>query len=133
MTQNSINCICSFQELVRQTIDKWCNEDEVAAGKALKLLMFRISADVLCGFHYKDDEDSRKLCEEFETISAGVVSIPFNLPFTAFGKVSLIQNYALNFCSSMDALITRSLFDHLRREWWSSRGNHNATANAAQL
>ncbi|XP_071498958.1 cytochrome P450 26A1-like [Diadema antillarum] len=77
--------VSMIQKPVRQAIEKWCQQDQVLAGTALHHLSFRVASDVLCGFDYTD-EDVTTLCQKFEDILNGFMSIPFDLPFTPFRR-----------------------------------------------
>ncbi|XP_054765596.2 cytochrome P450 26A1-like, partial [Lytechinus pictus] len=84
--------VSMIQKPVRTAIEKWCQSDEVLASNVLRHLSFRVAADVICGFRYTD-EDVTTLCQKFDEIMKGIMTIPFDLPFSTFRKALKARDF----------------------------------------
>lgn len=84
--------VSMIQKPVRMAIEKWCQSDEVLAANVLRHLSFRVAADVLCGFHYTD-EDVTELCQKFDDIMKGIMTIPYDVPFSRFRRALQARDF----------------------------------------
>ncbi|XP_027063360.1 beta-amyrin 16-alpha-hydroxylase CYP87D16-like [Coffea arabica] len=71
-----------LEEMACRTLDSWSNQESVEVKRAFGAMVFNFTAKVFLG--YDSDKSSDDLSEKFNKILEGLMSLPLNIPRTAF-------------------------------------------------
>ncbi len=74
-----------IERITRETLDEWAQLGSFTLHEKVKPFAFRMATFILLGFNLSR-ERSQEYMQLFETWLNGFMGLPFNLPFTVFGK-----------------------------------------------
>lgn len=77
----------TIQEVVCQYISSWCGETTIVAFVEFRRMTFEIACKVLLGLNITHEKRDN-ITEIFETFTANLFSLPYNIPGLGFHKVT---------------------------------------------